>query len=139
MRMHRWLSSGVLLVLLGVTGAAQREIVDEDYLTAGVATRALYDAGVNVTFAAGNHGPAPDTLNPYAVAPWVIGVASVRTAACVARQPAADHEIFGDRQFTEDAAAFRALHHAQAHDGVVVGNQDSDHGWLASVVRREVT
>jgi serine protease AprX len=43
-----------------------------------VATRALYDAGINVVFAAGNHGPSPDTLNPYAVAPWVIGVGSTR-------------------------------------------------------------
>jgi serine protease AprX len=41
-----------------------------------VATRLLHDAGVVVVFAAGNHGPAPDTLNPYAVAPWVIGVGS---------------------------------------------------------------
>jgi serine protease AprX len=41
-----------------------------------VATRALYDAGISVVFAAGNHGPSPDTLNPYAVAPWVIGVGS---------------------------------------------------------------
>jgi len=42
-----------------------------------VATRLLFDEGVTVIFAAGNHGPAPDTLNPYAVAPWVIGVGSV--------------------------------------------------------------
>src|SRR6185503_466875 len=41
-----------------------------------VATRALYDAGISVVFAAGNHGPSPDTLNSYAVAPWVIGVGS---------------------------------------------------------------
>ena len=38
-----------------------------------VATRALWDAGIIAVFAAGNHGPAQDTLNPYAVAPWVIG------------------------------------------------------------------
>jgi serine protease AprX len=43
-----------------------------------IATRALYDAGISVIFAAGNNGPAPDTLNPYSVAPWVIGVGSVR-------------------------------------------------------------
>lgn len=43
-----------------------------------IATRALYDAGITVVFAAGNHGPAPDTLNAYSVAPWVIGVGSVR-------------------------------------------------------------
>ncbi|HZI95426.1 MAG TPA: S8 family serine peptidase, partial [Patescibacteria group bacterium] len=41
-----------------------------------IATRALYDNGISVVFAAGNYGPAPDTLSPYAVAPWVIGVAS---------------------------------------------------------------
>ena len=42
-----------------------------------IATRQLYDEGIVVVFAAGNHGPSPDTLNPYAVAPWVIGVGSV--------------------------------------------------------------
>src|SRR5437867_817858 len=43
-----------------------------------IATRALYDAGITVVFAAGNYGPAVDTLNPYSVAPWVIGVGSTR-------------------------------------------------------------
>lgn len=43
-----------------------------------IATRLLHDAGITVVFAAGNQGPAPDTINPYAVAPWVIGVASSR-------------------------------------------------------------
>ena len=42
-----------------------------------VATRMLHDAGISVVFAAGNHGPAPDSLNPYSVAPWVIGVGAV--------------------------------------------------------------
>lgn len=36
--------------------------------------------GVTVVFSAGNSGPDPNTLNPYSVAPWVIGVA----AACSA-------------------------------------------------------
>ncbi len=43
-----------------------------------IATRLLYDSGITVVFAAGNQGPAPDTLNPYSVAPWVIGVGSTR-------------------------------------------------------------
>jgi len=43
-----------------------------------IATRQLYDAGITVVFATGNQGPAPDTLNPYSVAPWVIGVGSSR-------------------------------------------------------------
>jgi serine protease AprX len=41
-----------------------------------VATRAVYDAGITVVFAAGNSGPGPNTLNPYSVAPWVISVAA---------------------------------------------------------------
>ena len=51
------------------------------------ATRALHDAGVAVVFAAGNSGPAENTLNPYSAAPWVISVA----AGCktVAADPAA--------------------------------------------------
>lgn len=40
-----------------------------------VATRALYDAGITVVFSAGNYGQmGNDTLNPWSVAPWVIGV-----------------------------------------------------------------
>jgi serine protease AprX len=39
-----------------------------------VATKMLASAGVNVVFSAGNTGPGNGTMNPYAVAPWVIGV-----------------------------------------------------------------
>ena len=39
-----------------------------------VATRMLTDAGINVVFSAGNSGPGNGTMNPYAIAPWVIGV-----------------------------------------------------------------
>ena len=41
-----------------------------------VATKEVYKAGVAVVFAAGNDGPGENTLNPYSVAPWVIGVAA---------------------------------------------------------------
>lgn len=40
-----------------------------------VATKALYDSGVTVVFAAGNSG-GPDTLNQYATSPWVVSVAA---------------------------------------------------------------
>ena len=50
-----------------------------------IATRMVHDAGITVVFAAGNQGPAPDTLNPYAVAPWVIGVGSSRKDARLSR------------------------------------------------------
>lgn len=39
-----------------------------------IATQMLTERGVNVVFSAGNTGPGNGTLNPYAVAPWVIGV-----------------------------------------------------------------
>ena len=35
-----------------------------------------HDLGMTVVFASGNSGPGTDTLNPYSVAPWVIGVAA---------------------------------------------------------------
>jgi serine protease AprX len=41
-----------------------------------VASKAAVDAGMIVVFAAGNSGPRSDSLNPYSVAPWVIGVAA---------------------------------------------------------------
>ena len=40
------------------------------------ATKKVHDRGITVVFAAGNDGPDPDTMNPYAEAPWVIGVAA---------------------------------------------------------------
>jgi len=40
------------------------------------ATKKLTQRGITVVFAAGNDGPAQNTLNPYSVAPWVISVAA---------------------------------------------------------------
>lgn len=40
-----------------------------------VATRMLYESGSSVVMAVGNHGPRAGSISPYAVAPWVIGVA----------------------------------------------------------------
>ena len=42
------------------------------------ASKIAHDRGMTVVFAAGNEGPGNDTLNPYSVAPWVIGVAAGR-------------------------------------------------------------
>ena len=44
-----------------------------------VATRMLTLAGINVVFSAGNSGPGANTLNPYAVAPWVVSVGATDT------------------------------------------------------------
>jgi serine protease AprX len=41
-----------------------------------IASKALHDRGIVVVFAAGNAGSGNNTLNPYSVAPWVIGVAA---------------------------------------------------------------
>ncbi len=40
------------------------------------ATKKVTSRGITVVFAAGNDGPAQNTLNPYSVAPWVISVAA---------------------------------------------------------------
>ena len=40
------------------------------------ATKKVASRGITVVFAAGNDGPAQNTLNPYSVAPWVVGVAA---------------------------------------------------------------
>ena len=41
-----------------------------------VATKIMHDSGITVVFSAGNRGDQPNSLNPYSVAPWVIGVGS---------------------------------------------------------------
>ena len=41
-----------------------------------IATRMMYDSGISVVFSAGNRGDQPNSLNPYSVADWVIGVGS---------------------------------------------------------------
>jgi serine protease AprX len=40
------------------------------------ASQTAHKRGITVVFAAGNDGPNQNTLNPYSVAPWVIGVAA---------------------------------------------------------------
>jgi len=40
------------------------------------ASKKVHNRGITVVFAAGNDGPNQNTLNPYSVAPWVIGVAA---------------------------------------------------------------
>jgi serine protease AprX len=54
----------------GITGAYDAED------PVNRATRKLYDAGIAVVFAAGNEGPAENTLNPFSAAPWVLSVAA---------------------------------------------------------------
>jgi hypothetical protein len=49
-----------------------------------VATRMLTNHGVNVVFSAGNSGPGLHTLNPYAVAPWVVSVGATDTTGHLA-------------------------------------------------------
>jgi hypothetical protein len=40
------------------------------------ATRTMHDRNITIVFAAGNDGDAPNMINPYSVAPWVISVAA---------------------------------------------------------------
>lgn len=49
-----------------------------------VATKMLTDSNVSVVFSAGNDGPGLDSLNPYAVAPWVVSVGATDDQARLA-------------------------------------------------------
>jgi serine protease AprX len=49
-----------------------------------VATRIMHDAGISVVFSAGNRGGQPGSLNPYSVAPWVIGVGATTKGGSLA-------------------------------------------------------
>lgn len=60
------------------------------------ATKKVHDAGVTVVFAAGNSGPGQNTLNPYSVAPWVIGVAAGCKINVVDPTHSADHCVDGN-------------------------------------------
>lgn len=85
-------SGGALFILDGIGGfdyaiTHQREynirVITNSWGSSGgfdpnhpinLASKKAYDRGITVLFAAGNAGPAEDTHNPYAKAPWVISV-----------------------------------------------------------------
>jgi serine protease AprX len=68
-----------------------------------VATRMLYERGVNVVFSAGNAGPGMHTLNPYAAAPWVISVGALDERGRLASYSARGD--FGSRNFRPTLSA----------------------------------
>jgi serine protease AprX len=68
-----------------------------------VATRLLYERGVNVVFSAGNAGPGMHTLNPYAAAPWVISVGALDERGRLANYSARGD--FGSRTFRPTLSA----------------------------------
>jgi serine protease AprX len=66
-----------------------------------VASYQAFKRGIVVLFAAGNSGPGVDTLNPYAKAPWVIGVAAANKGGFVS--DFSSRGLLGDSTaFTED-------------------------------------
>jgi serine protease AprX len=62
-----------------------------------IATKLLTERGVSIVFSAGNSGAGNGTLNPYAVAPWVIGVGATDEKSRLA--------AFSSRGTFEDRAA----------------------------------
>jgi serine protease AprX len=92
-----------------------------------IASKDAHDRNIIVVFAAGNSGPGPDTMNPYAKATWVIGVAagtkegglaSFSSRGTPKEQRLADNDPFNDndaptitapgtgREFDSDAGKF---------------------------------
>ena len=68
-----------------------------------VATRMLYERGVNIVFSAGNSGPGMHTLNPYAAAPWVVSVGALDQRGRLASYSARGD--FGSRTFRPTLSA----------------------------------
>jgi serine protease AprX len=68
------LAQGPLLRVRVVNCSFSANTVYDPNDPVNVATKMLTEAGVNVVFSAGNTGPGADSLNPYALAPWVISV-----------------------------------------------------------------
>lgn len=108
-----------------------------------VATKAAHDRNIVVVFAAGNEGPAADTHNPYAKAPWVIsvaagtkegGLASFSSRGTPKEQRLADDDPNNDfdaptitapgtgREFESNAARFTAAIVATRSSSNVVAN-----------------
>jgi serine protease AprX len=68
-----------------------------------IATKMLTDNGVSVVFSAGNSGSGNDTLNPYAVAPWVISVGATDEKGVLANF--SSRGIFGSTLFSPSLVA----------------------------------
>jgi serine protease AprX len=89
--------SGLVITILDAVGGIDYAVANKDRFAApikvisnswgssgpfdptdpvNIATYAAYSQGIVSVFAAGNEGPAANTHNPYAQAPWVISVAA---------------------------------------------------------------
>ncbi|HEX8353691.1 MAG TPA: S8 family serine peptidase, partial [Pyrinomonadaceae bacterium] len=77
--------------------------VYDEHDPVNVATRLLYERGVNVVFSAGNSGPGLHTLNPYAAAPWVVSVGALDQRGRLADYSARGD--FGSRNFRPTLSA----------------------------------
>jgi serine protease AprX len=62
-----------------------------------IATRMLVENGINVVFSAGNTGSGLNSLNPYAIAPWVISVGATDERGRLAKF--SSRGAFGSRLF----------------------------------------
>ena len=68
------LTKGAALGVRVVNCSFSANTVFDPHDPVNVGTKMLTEQGINVVFSAGNSGPGPRTLNPYAMAPWVISV-----------------------------------------------------------------
>ena len=68
-----------------------------------IATKLLTNRGVSVVFSAGNNGSGNATLNPYAVAPWVVSVGATDEKSALA--DFSSRGVFGDPLFSPSLVA----------------------------------
>jgi serine protease AprX len=57
-------------------GTTLAEVPYDPFDPINTATRTMHDRNIVVVFAAGNDGDAPNVINPFSIAPWVISVAA---------------------------------------------------------------
>ncbi len=79
------LEKGAMYNVRVVNCSFSAKTVFDSHDPVNIATKILTDSGISVIFSAGNSGSGNNTLNPYAAAPWVIGVGATDQKGTLAR------------------------------------------------------
>ncbi|HEY9232897.1 MAG TPA: S8 family serine peptidase [Blastocatellia bacterium] len=96
-----------------------------------IATQVLHDNSINVVFSAGNRGDQANSLNPYSVAPWVIGVGAATKSGALSSFSSRGAAGYGDFYPTLVAPG-QAIVGARATGVNVVGTSGLSYGMAST-------